>query len=242
MDAHIDGINAAKTIWADSASQAEYVKLVGWLWTAECRVLPPPFAVLDDYVPRDLFDLTPEHTFVDCGAYAGDTLRAYLASHGPVFKRWHSVEPDPNNFCHLVEYCNRLDPAIRDKVSVHQACVGAAAGRVRFDADSQPSAHVTPSGWSESEVVTLDGLLTDSDHAFIKMDVEGAEMDALRGAERILTEGKAIWAITLYHRLGDLWNIPLYVRAKLPKARLYLRRYAEAFWETRLYVLPEMQR
>ena len=120
-----------------------------------------------------------------------------------------------------------------------QACVGAAAGSTRIVANGEMSNRVSSDGTCERSVVTLDELLPDSRHAFIKMDIEGSEFAALRGAERILAEGKAIWAITLYHKLGDLWTIPLYIKSNLPKSKIYLRRYAEAFWETRLYVLPE---
>lgn len=58
---------------------------------------------------------------------------------------------------------------------------------------------------------------------FIKMDIEGAELDALRGAEELIKANKPKLAICLYHHVHDLWTIPLYVKSLVPEYKLFCR-------------------
>jgi hypothetical protein len=70
------------------------------------------------------------------------------------------------------------------------------------------------------------------------MDIEGFEREALDGARRLLSQEKTAFALTLYHRMSDLWQIPLYIRAYAPNLRLFLRHYAEDWAETVCYAIP----
>jgi hypothetical protein len=61
---------------------------------------------------------------------------------------------------------------------------------------------------------------------FIKMDVEGAEVGALRGARSVITSCKPRLAVCLYHRLSDMWEIPLLLREMVPEYRFCCRKNA----------------
>ncbi len=73
---------------------------------------------------------------------------------------------------------------------------------------------------------------------FVKMDIEGAELDALQGARETITRHAPVLAICLYHRPDHLWEVPLYLKGLRPDYRLYLRRYGEDCWEQVLYAVP----
>ena len=73
---------------------------------------------------------------------------------------------------------------------------------------------------------------------YIKMDIEGAELEALWGARRILKEHSPVLAICAYHTSDHLWQIPLLIHAIQPDYKLYLRRYAEGAFELVWYAVP----
>ena len=73
---------------------------------------------------------------------------------------------------------------------------------------------------------------------YIKMDIEGAELEALWGARRILKEHSPVLAICAYHTSDHLWQIPFLIHAIQPDYKLYLRRYAEGAFELVWYAVP----
>jgi hypothetical protein len=70
------------------------------------------------------------------------------------------------------------------------------------------------------------------------MDIEGAELEALWGARRILEENSPVLAICAYHTSDHLWQIPLLIHAIQPDYRLFFRRYAEGAFEIVWYAVP----
>lgn len=88
------------------------------------------------------------------------------------------------------------------------------------------------------ETVALDDFLQEKTVTYIKMDIEGAELEALRGAEKIITGQKPRLAISIYHKLKDIWTIPQIILEYNPDYRLYLRHYSFADYDTVLYAIP----
>jgi hypothetical protein len=73
---------------------------------------------------------------------------------------------------------------------------------------------------------------------FIKMDIEGAEPDALEGARHTFEMHHPAAAICVYHASEHLWRVPLLLQAMCPDSKIYLRRYAEECWELVVYAVP----
>jgi hypothetical protein len=74
---------------------------------------------------------------------------------------------------------------------------------------------------------------------YIKMDIEGAEPDALRGASELLRTHMPVLAVCLYHRSEHLWQVPRYIHETAPGYELFIRRYAEDCWELVCYAVPK---
>ena len=72
---------------------------------------------------------------------------------------------------------------------------------------------------------------------YMKMDIEGAEMHALRGAERQIAKNKPKLAVSVYHKIGDLFEISSYLRTLVPEYRFYLRHHSYAGDDTVLYAV-----
>jgi len=87
---------------------------------------------------------------------------------------------------------------------------------------------IVPDGVEIVETISLDEYLKDEKQpvTFIKMDVEGAELNALKGAERIIKEHKPKLAICIYHKPEDVWEIPSLLLDFIPDYKFYIRHYS----------------
>ncbi len=93
------------------------------------------------------------------------------------------------------------------------------------------------SGASKGHVVPLDDVLRAEKVTFIKMDIEGAEPHALRGAKNIIQAQKPKLAICVYHDFRHLWEIPLYIKLLVPEYKIYLRHHTNLEYETVCYAV-----
>lgn len=89
-------------------------------------------------------------------------------------------------------------------------------------------------------VMTIDEAIDKGDKVtFIKMDVEGSELESLKGARQTILRDKPKLAICIYHKPEDMYTIPLYIKKLVPEYKLYIRHHATTSGETVLYaVMP----
>ncbi len=73
---------------------------------------------------------------------------------------------------------------------------------------------------------------------YLKFDVEGAEWEALKGSEQLIARARPLMAVSVYHHPDDLWQLPLWVAARDPGYRFYLRTQGEDGTEIICYSLP----
>lgn len=92
----------------------------------------------------------------------------------------------------------------------------------------------------KAEVITMDKYCSDNNVKpdFIKMDIEGAEMAALRGGLKTIQEHRPQLAISIYHSNSDFINIPLYLHDNLENYKFRLGHYSPRLFETVLYAVP----
>ncbi|MGO9109566.1 MAG: FkbM family methyltransferase [Thermoguttaceae bacterium] len=233
-----DDVWNAFILLADDSSRREYVAQVRWRLRSDFEALPPPTDG-DQYFPEDLFALTPDELFVDCGAFDGDTIQA-LVKRRTDFKKVVAIEPDPMNFDRLQRYLSSLPKAIRDRISLHRLGVGAENCVAHFEAVGTSGSSFSKQGGIEVECNALDHILDGCAPTFVKMDIEGAELDALRGASGLLHQSSAVWAVCVYHKPGDLWHVPLAISSYMHNndCRFFLRKYVPEMWETVCYAIP----
>jgi hypothetical protein len=94
------------------------------------------------------------------------------------------------------------------------------------------------SGNNQVPLRSIDFLVNTKDIAkidFIKLDVEGAELDSIRGARASILRFKPRLAISLYHKPNDLFEIILYIKDKFPFYSCYVDHYSIHAEETVLY-------
>lgn len=187
----------------------------------------------DQYFPRGIIGLSDREVFVDGGAYSGDTLLAFIRKTNGRYARCDAFEPEPASAARLLALAGRQ--GFRD-VRVIGKGLWSKPDALRFAASEGPSiSAISGTGNTSVEVEALDNVSPDA--TFIKLDVEGAELEALRGAAGTIKRNRPKLAVCLYHKPGDLFEIPLFIKSLVPEYRLYLRQHQPVSCETVLYAV-----
>jgi FkbM family methyltransferase len=228
------GVLQAARLWEDDASRNEYLSQIRWRLFFDFDGLAAPVQH-PIYFPSDLCRLMEGEVFVDCGAFDGDTLASFLAQPQPGFRKIIAFEPDPGSFAKLTHKVSSL-PA-RDSIVLHKAATGAQNGRVQFSGDGTPAASVG-AGDIEVDCVKLDDVLRDEVPSYLKMDIEGAELDALAGARGIIERHTPVLAICSYHKQDHVWKIPNLIHSFKPDYRFFLRPHVLDVWDLVCYAIP----
>jgi FkbM family methyltransferase len=184
---------------------------------------------IDQYF-ESFLTLGPESVFYDVGAFDGETS-AQFARRAVAYKEIHVFEPIASTY----EKAKKNLSAYPD-VHLHQFGLGAEYGEYKFESNGSAS-RPSDSGNELCVIKPLDSVeLTDP--TFIKVDIEGAEMDFLYGASKTLGKTRPTLAIACYHDPEHIWSIFDFVSKILPTHAVYLRHYTEGFAETDLFFVP----
>lgn len=171
-------------------------------------------------------------SYIDGGAYNGDTFLELTDK--TEIESAYLFEPDPENFRSLAKavisngsniMC--LPLALTDQYSI-----------LSFSAGNGEGGTISEAGNVHIATVALDKLLPNQHIDFIKLDVEGAEIQALEGAIKLIKRSSPILAISLYHKPQDIWEIPLFVRKTLPNHKIYIRQHYYNSFDSVLYSVP----
>jgi FkbM family methyltransferase len=128
--------------------------------------------------------------------------------------------------------------SIAEKVSLHKAALFSENRETYFDAAGSGS-RASKQGKELVQLVKFDEYLPEEERSqvtYIKLDVEGAEMEALKGMKETIVNYKPRLAICIYHKPADLWELPLYIHSLNPDYKLYIRQHHPVH-ETVLYAV-----
>jgi len=225
----------------DTYNALLYAMLTGLL--KSCRDV----MIKDMYFALPGFSGTFDETFLDAGAFVGDTVEKFIWENMGTFHHIYAFEPGVRQYAALQARMERLfrewaiNPAT---VSLVNAGLGAKNSRMNFAyVDDSPLRHSltteeqgNPEESSSSiEVYTMDSFLQGKPVSFIKVDVEGMEMDLLRGARNTILTYRPKMAICAYHYPSDLFEIAEFVRELVSEYRFSLRQHVPIFGDFVLY-------
>lgn len=97
---------------------------------------------------------------------------------------------------------------------------------------------VENSNGEKIDAVALDDFLKGKAVTFLKMDIEGAELEALCGAKKLIESQKPRLAVSIYHKREDIWTLPKYILEICPDYKFFLRHYSFGDYDTVLYAIP----
>jgi FkbM family methyltransferase len=234
---HASEVREAFVIFPGARSKAEFLRHLTLRLTGDFGSLTPPDAGVQ-YFPERLFRPREDEYFVDCGAYDGDTLRDLAGWTGGRFRGALACEADPANFASL-ERTISADRRLAGRVRALPAAVGRRRSTVRFRAAGLGSSAISETGEIPVECLPLDDILLDEHPTYIKMDIEGAELDALHGASGSLGRHSPLLAVCTYHTQDHLWQVPLQICALSPGSRLLLRPHCRDGFDLVCYAIPQ---
>ena len=171
--------------------------------------------------------------YVDGGAYNGDTLLDLMKA-SPLQQAW-LFEPDAANFA-------KLAPNVRN-AGCPASCLPLALSDsyklLRFSSGQGESSCLDQNGGVAIMAAALDDVLAGQRVDFIKLDIEGAEEWALRGAAQSIAAHRPVLALSCYHHPHDLWALPDLLDHLAPAYRYYLRLHAFNSFDLVLYAIPD---
>ncbi|CAK8711707.1 Methyltransferase FkbM domain-containing protein [Candidatus Electronema halotolerans] len=175
--------------------------------------------------------LVPGEVFVDGGGFDGLTTLEF-AARCPNYSAVHFFEPSVET---LATAKNKL--SCLERVYYYPLGLYDAADTLHFDSSSGSASSICEDGEETIQVARLDDVIQDA-VSFIKLDLEGAEIAALKGMEQhILTDHPKL-AVAVYHRASDFWRIPQYILGLRDDYKVYLRHYTEGWTETVMFFIP----
>lgn len=170
--------------------------------------------------------------FVDCGAYTGDCLDAAIGRCGSI-QTYIAFEPILGNFALLSQKVDKCDSSIQTAY-LYPCGVSDRTGTAHFTLAASASA-MSDQGECILPIITIDDAIKQVPATFVKMDIEGAEPAALRGAEQLIQRQTPDLAISVYHAANHFWDIPCMIHAIDPNYKFYLRSHTPATLESVLY-------
>lgn len=243
------------TYWlAESSRMIPSAEDASWLWERLAddesrRCFVEAVALRRTFNPRRLRDLSPcgqylpatvpvpRHNlrFVDGGAFDGDTIAGLLEG-GCSVSALAAFEPDPANYSKL---CRRVgELGLTEEMSLWPCGLDAVTRQLRFRSDADSSSGFDIAGDVIVQTVSFDDAMPSFNPSYVKLDIEGAEADALRGMANTIRSARPALAVCVYHRPADLWELPYLVDGLMPEYRLYLRAHTWNGFELVLYAIP----
>lgn len=183
------------------------------------------------YIEPEIVPLRSRETVFICGAGNGvAAVQIDRATEESI--RLHLFEPDEENFSQLCATVGQM----RDVHCIKKG-VGRKSEHLPFCGGMGENGTFSAVGDRTAQVVSIDDYVngTGSVPTYITMDIEGWEMEALRGAEKTILRHKPKLAVSLYHRASDFVNIPEYVLGLRPDYDIYVRHYTDSFSDTVAY-------
>lgn len=219
-----DDIHRVYDILEDERSKDVFIGLLNYKMTRNSKWLKDIADQEESQYFDAVMEMSNEESFVDCGAYIGDTFDAYRLQFGR-WKQYYCFEADPEVFKELEHHIktgkhenvftfnigcwDKVDELSFMKLGSGSSSISTGKETIRISANS------------------LDNILADKEVSIIKMDIEGAEEKALLGAKNIIASQHPKLAISIYHSLEDFINIPIHMKEYGNGYKIYMRHYRE---------------
>lgn len=172
----------------------------------------------------------------NAGAYTGGTLLDFVKAWNGQYGGIITCEPDPDNYEKLLQTIR--EHALKN-VTAYQVGLYSEKTTLRFSASGSEGTKITTNGEVELPVDSIDNLVGESHVSIINMDIEGAELDALKGGKRTITRCRPILMISAYHKKDDLFQLYRFLDDAFNGYRYYFRCHRPLAIDGVLYAVPE---
>ena len=216
---------------ADEESKETFKKVVQFRYTFDLDFMRGFSLRIDRQYFEDFLPLKVGEVFVDGGGFDGQTTLQF-AARNPEYRRIHYFEPTPA----MMEISRRNLKGLRDVRLVQKGLFNREGG-IKFDAGSGSANKISDAGTTEIQLTTLDKEVSEP-VSLIKLDIEGAEFEAINGAVNHIQTHAPRLAVCVYHNQPDFWRIPKRILELNDRYKIYLRHYSEGVLETVMFFIP----
>lgn len=219
---------------SDNVSRAYYLQFLAWR-KLRIELLFSNLEINNDnrfFIPEIMNALQKNEIFVDCGAHHGSVTEKFLKIVHNKYKKIYAIEPDRDNLEMLenrlkdISIIKIIECALSDKNGEEIFCQG-------FDFASK----LSRLGKDNVKIATIDNLNIPA--TFIKMHLEGGELNALKGAVDTIRKYRPIMAVTIYHNSDGAWRIPLFLISNTKNYKYYIRLHSWGGTGAVFYAIPE---
>ena len=176
-----------------------------------------------------------KESFVDVGAFDGDTFRDFIDVCQNNYANYYGIEMDIDNFNSLKDKTKGFhDVELFNCAATSSDCM---LSYKKTSDDKKSDFTLSQLGDTAVNGRSVDNLLSDKRVTFLKADIEGAELDMLKGAEKIISEQKPKCAICVYHNPEHFWKVPLYLHNLNPNYKFSFRMHQPLLFEVVCYAL-----
>lgn len=234
-----ENINALMNILSDDISKRIVLRLIEeWGKDSYIHGQIDDIHYKDQYFPKDLVELSNEEIFVDAGAYIGDTIDDFLIKTKYQFQKIYSFELNKDIYLNLEENIKKYDKKISQKIYPFNIGISDKNQNCAYN-DLGAGSSIDDKGQCNSKTIRLDDILNRARVTFIKMDIEGSELEALKGSYEIINNWRPNLAISIYHKMEDMWDIPLYLNSLNLGYKIYIRHHTDCLTETVCYAIRD---
>ena len=228
IEKHKNGLCSAYELFEDESKKI-FAGCVDFIFGGELDTLKRITTEKDEAF-ENILKLGDNESYLDLGAYRGDTVEEFLHYCGGKYSDITALEPDRRTFKKLSAYLENVEKSVAYPYAVYSE-----NKTLVFSNKAGRQSTISEKG-VETEAVCVDSLYADKTVTYIKADVEGAEKEAIQGAEKTLKKQKPKLNIALYHRSGDIFSIPLQIAQINPGYKFHIRRHPYIpCWDMNLY-------
>jgi FkbM family methyltransferase len=231
-NAYSNEIDTFKALLADNKSLQIANQIIRYRTLGQIKDYPAP-SLADEYAPADIPRYKNPLTIVDCGAYDGVAIEKLMHA-GYKINRFAAFEPDQKNFERLISKSFDVNESICLPLGVWSSNT-----QLRFSSNADMGSSLNANGDTVIQCVRADDVLQDFAPNLIKFDVEGAEVEAIRGLEKTIHQFQPNLAISVYHKPSHLFEIALLIDAWDLDYQFYLRVHEHNTFGTVLYCLHD---
>ncbi len=224
--------------WDDDVSRAHHLQFLAWRrlreeWTFDAAPVPDCARF---FIPEIVQVLHNGEVFLDGGAHHGSVIEAFIKQTQAAFDRIVAVEPDATSRTVLLDQLQSWLPD-DTRVSVLDCALAETEGNATFHAGLGYASQLSGTGHTQVAVRPVDALGLSP--TFIKLHLEGSELDALKGARQTLARCRPIVAATVYHNADGIWKTAAWLMDALPGYRFLFRAHSWCGTGAVIYAIPD---
>jgi FkbM family methyltransferase len=212
-------INIVGRILKDKKSLSLLKKVVKYRNKGSISDYPEP-SIMDEYMPKNIINYSREINLIDCGAHTGQVIKKFIKNNYKI-KNLIAFEPDRYNFKKLLEIKKKITNSKIFPYGVWDKNVKLPFNSLRGLNSRIGSGKIKKNKYVE--FVKLDDYAKNFHPDIIKYDVEGSEIEALKGSKKTIFRYLPSLCISIYHKHDHLYKIPLLINSWKLNYNLYLR-------------------